>query len=30
MNPGEILVAYVRPGPVPRVVELERYRPIDS
>ena len=30
MNPGEILVAYVRPGAVPRIVELERYRPIDS
>lgn len=30
MNPGEILVAYVRPGPVPRIVEFERYRPIDS
>lgn len=30
MNPGEILVAYVRPGPVPRIVELERYRPIDT
>lgn len=30
MNPGEILVAYVRPGPVPRIVEFERYRPIDA
>ncbi|WP_236864373.1 NUDIX hydrolase [Brevibacterium daeguense] len=30
MNPGEILVAYIRPGPVPRIVEFERYRPIDS
>lgn len=30
MNPGEILVAYVRPGPVPRIVEFERYRPIDT
>lgn len=30
MNPGEILVAYVRPGAVPRIVEFERYRPIDT
>lgn len=30
MNPGEILVAYVRPGEVPRIVEVERYRPIDT
>ncbi|GAA2102622.1 MULTISPECIES: NUDIX hydrolase [Brevibacterium] len=30
MNPGEILVAYVRPGPSPRIVEFERYRPIDA
>ena len=30
MNPGEILVAYVRPGTVPRIVEFERYRPIDT
>ena len=30
MNPGEILVAYVRPGVVPRVVDVERYRPIDT
>lgn len=30
MNPGEILIAYVRPGEVPRIVELERFRPIDT
>lgn len=30
MNPGEILVAYVRPGQAPRIVAVERYRPIDS
>lgn len=30
MNPGEILIAYFRPGPVPRIVEVERYRPIDT
>lgn len=30
MNPGEILVAYVRPGGTPRIVAFERYRPIDS
>lgn len=30
MNPGEILVAYVRPGTIPRIVEFERYRPIDT
>ncbi|WAL39968.1 NUDIX hydrolase [Brevibacterium sp. BRM-1] len=30
MNPGEILVAYVRPGGAPRIVEFERYRPIDT
>ncbi|RBP65643.1 8-oxo-dGTP diphosphatase [Brevibacterium sanguinis] len=30
LKPGEILVAYVRPGTVPRIVEIERFRPIDS
>ncbi|SMX97383.1 MULTISPECIES: NUDIX hydrolase [unclassified Brevibacterium] len=30
LKPGEVLVAYVRPGPVPRIVEFERFRPIDS
>lgn len=30
MNPGEILVAYVRPGSIPRIVDVERYRPIDT
>lgn len=30
MNPGEILIAHFRPGPVPRIVSIERYRPIDS
>ena len=30
MSPGEILVAYVRPGPVQRIVAFERFRPIDS
>lgn len=30
LKPGEILVAYVRPGSVPRIVEIERFRPIDS
>lgn len=30
MSPGEVLVAYVRPQPVPRIVEIERFRPIDG
>ena len=30
LKPGEVLIAYVRPGPVPRIVEIERVRPIDS
>ncbi|MGO3278522.1 MAG: NUDIX hydrolase [Brevibacterium aurantiacum] len=30
LKPGEILVAYVRPGAVPRIVEFERIRPIDA
>lgn len=30
MAPGEILVAYVRPGQVPRIVDFERHRPIDT
>lgn len=30
MAPGEILVAYVRPGTVPRIVDVERHRPIDT
>lgn len=30
LKPGEVLVAYVRPGAVPRIVEIERVRPIDS
>lgn len=30
MAPGEILVAYIRPGPVPRIVDVERHRPIDT
>lgn len=30
MNPGEILIAYIRPGSTPRIVDIERYRPIDD
>lgn len=30
LKPGEILVAYVRPGTVARIVEIERFRPIDA
>ena len=30
LKPGEVLIAYVRPGPIPRIVEIERVRPIDS
>jgi 8-oxo-dGTP pyrophosphatase MutT (NUDIX family)/phosphohistidine phosphatase SixA len=30
LKPGEVLVAYVRPGPNPRIVEIERVRPIDG
>ena len=30
LKPGEVLVAYVRPGAVPRIVDIERVRPIDS
>jgi 8-oxo-dGTP pyrophosphatase MutT (NUDIX family) len=30
LKPGEVLIAYVRPGPVPRIVEIERVRPIDG
>lgn len=30
LKPGEILVAYVRPGLLPRIVEIERFRPIDA
>ncbi|MGO1312681.1 MAG: NUDIX hydrolase, partial [Brevibacterium aurantiacum] len=30
LKPGEIIVAYVRPGAVPRIVEFERIRPIDA
>lgn len=30
LKPGEILVAYVRPGAVPRIVDIERVRPIDA
>lgn len=30
LKPGEVLVAYVRPGTLPRIVEIERVRPIDS
>lgn len=30
MSPGQILVAYVRPGPLPRIVDVEMFRPIDE
>ncbi len=30
LKPGEILVAYVRPGTIARIVEVERFRPIDA
>ncbi|MCI4011924.1 NUDIX domain-containing protein [Brevibacterium sp. ZH18] len=30
LKPGEVLIAYVRPGAVPRIVDIERIRPIDS
>ncbi|TGD11080.1 NUDIX hydrolase [Brevibacterium sp. S111] len=30
LKPGEVLVAYVRPGAMPRIVAIERVRPIDS
>src|SRR5699024_4768660 len=30
LKPGEVLIAYVRPGPLPRIVEIERVRPIVS
>ena len=30
LSPGEILVAYVRPGSIPKIVDFERFRPIDS
>ncbi|WP_349829650.1 NUDIX hydrolase [Brevibacterium litoralis] len=30
LAPGEVLVVHVRPGAVPRVVEIERFRPVDE
>lgn len=30
LKPGEVLIAYVRPGAVPRIVDIERIRPIDT
>lgn len=30
LHPGEVLIAHVRRGPVPRIVALERFRPIDG